>query len=485
MPLVPIFRFALAGAVVVGLSFGSGTNVSADTVDRAGQEGRLYETGIEMISAPKTLIRGLHRMFVGRSVGRGLYFGQSVYSSTIGDAGGAFFWGFELVKLISLHGRLTLAASASVGGGGGAAQVVGDGLFKRVGVSLGYQLTDRLGFGVGASYIDVSGARINGPAFGVNLSYRLGGAEGAEGGGLKLRSVALGGSAMFLSGRTRSGGDQPNVGLLGAEAIFHLGRNRELLITADGGAKGAEGYMEIMGGLRKRVSLGHLSGFGHVNVGFGGGGDVDTGGGLLVGFGGGLAWQITEDADLEFGLTGLIAPDGDMSGASAALRLVRVFGRKAGDLEAWPQNWVISLGLSAQMPSAGFYKPGMLGNGTVIMQESSLDMMLGKHFYLTGNAQTSMDGGVAGYAIGLVGLGWTHQIAPRWDISFEGHVGAAGGGGVNTEGGLIAGPRAEFDFALNDSVKLSLGIGQLRTLKGGGMAPVVVQLGLKLPFSTH
>lgn len=485
MPAFSLFRPALAGAIALGLSFGSGTRLSAETQDGPGRDGRLFETGIEMISAPKTLIKGLHRLFIGRSVGRGFYLGQAVYSSAVGDAGGAFFWGFELVKAIPLQDRLSLTASAFVGGGGGAAQVVGDGLFKRVGVGLSYKLTDRLGLGVGASYIDISGARIKGPAFGLNLSYRFGGTEVADGEGLDLRSVALGGSAMVLSGRRRSGGDQPDVGLVGAEAAFHLGRNRELVVFADGGAKGAEGYMQIMGGLRKRVSFGRLSGFGQLNAGFGGGGDVDTGGGLLVGLGGGLAFQIAEGADLELGVTGVMAPDGDMAGVSASLRLVRVFGRAAGSRPARPQDWAFTTGLSAQVPNAGFHKPGTTGKGTVIMQETSLDMMLGKHVYLTGNAQTTMDGGVAGYAIGLVGLGWTGKIAPRWDISFEGHVGAAGGGGVNTAGGLIAGLRAEVDYALSDKVKLSLGIGQLRSLKGGGMAPAVVQLGLKLPFTTH
>ncbi len=478
------FRLGLIMAATVSLALGFSSAAKAETLD-PDREGLRFETGFEVLSKPKTLLKGLHRVFLGVPIRRGLYLGQAFYSSALGDAGGAFFWGFELVKAVPLTQRLTLNASAFLGGGGGAAQVVGDGLVKRAGLGLSYQLNDRLGLGFGASYIDISGAAIHGPAYGINLTYQFGRKNGLGSAELDLRSAALGASALVVSGKTRSGADLPNIGLVGAEAAFHLGRGREVVVFADGGAKGAEGYMQIMGGLRKRVSYGRLSGFGQISGGFGGGGDVDTGSGLLLGLGGGVAWQVAQGADIELGLNAITAPDGDMTGLATSLRLVRVFDRKGGTATAQPQNWVFSIGVSAQSPNAGFHKPGTTGRGTVIMQESSLDLMLGPHFYLTGNAQTTMGGGVAGYAIGLVGLGWTHRVAPRWDISVEGHIGAAGGGGVNTAGGLVGGLRAEIDYALNDRMKLSAGIGKMRTLKGGGMAPTVVQFGLKLPFTTH
>lgn len=462
--------------------------------DRTGERLRI-ETGVEAFSNPKTLIKGLHRLFVGVPLSHGLHLGQGFYSAALGDAGGAFFWGVELVKTVPLGQRLELSAQAFLGGGGGAAQVVGDGLVKRAGLGLSYHLSDHLGLGLGASYIDISGAAIRGPAFGVTLSYQFGGRStpaGGDGAGLDLRSAALGAGAVLARGTARSGVAQPNIGLIGAEAAFHLGRGRELVISADGGALNAEGYMQVMGGLRKRISFGglgaepgRLSAFGQISAGFGGGGDVDTGAGLLLGAGGGLAYRVTDGLDVELGLNALSAPDGNMDGLVTTLRLVRVFDRRGGPEGGKPQDWVFSLGLSAQAVHPGFHKPGTPGRGTVLMQESSLDLMLNRHFYLTGNAQTTMDGGVAGYAIGLLGLGWTHPIAPRWDLSVEGHLGAAGGGGVATAGGLVGGVRLEMDYALNERVKLSAGIGKMRTLKGGGMAPTVVQFGLKLPFTTH
>jgi hypothetical protein len=40
-----------------------------------------------------------------------------------------------------------------------------------------------------------------------------------------------------------------------------------------------------------------------------------------------------------------------------------------------------------------------------VMQESSLDYFISTKTYLTVNAQTAISGGVAGYAVGLTGLG--------------------------------------------------------------------------------
>ena len=475
--------------LVLGLMLAAGWPGAAHANPNAPDTGLRIETGLDVLSDPQTQIRGLHRLFVGVPLGRGLHLGQSIYSAAMGDAGGAFFWGFELTKTLPLGPRLSAEAGAFLGGGGGAAQVVGNGLVKRAHLGLSYALSNRMGLGIGASYITIDGADINGPAFGATLTYALGaqggGAVGA-GGGANLRSAALGASAMVLSGTNRSGTDQSNVGLIGAEAAFHMGApGREALLSADGGATGAEGYMQILGGLRQRVSFGKLSAFAEARAGLGGGGNVDTGSGLLLGLGGGLAWQIAPWADVELGLDGVVAPFGEMQGAQASLRLVRVFNRTAGtQANANPQAWAFSLGMSAQMPNAGFHKPNTPGHGAAIMQESSIDLMLGRHLYLTGNAQTTMGGHVAGYALGLVGLGWTQPLAPRWDIAFEGQIGAAGGGGVNTSGGLVAGLRAEVDYALSDRLHLSLGLGQMRTLQGGGMAPVVAQLGLKIPFTT-
>jgi len=86
------------------------------------------------------------------------------------------------------------------------------------------------------------------------------------------------------------------------------------------------------------------------------------------------------------------------------------------------------------------------------------------------SADGAVSGG-AGYAIRMLGLGWQQPISDRWVISLEGRVGAAGGGGVIVNGGVIGSVAVEAEYALNDAMNLSVGLGKIKALKGGGMAP--------------
>lgn len=476
------------GAFAALLAFGAALPAQADPLGG----GLQIETGLDVILNPTNKIKGLERLFIGAELGRDFHVGQSFYSAALGDAGGAFFWGFEATKAFRLTPRTQVRAAGFVGGGGGAAQVNGDGLMTRAGVTLAYALSDRLALEAGAAHYTLSGSSLKGPALSFGLVWQPNAGRGAgdsAGSGLRLRSVAFGASHFRLDGSlNRAGGPQAAVSLVGAEAAFHLGRGREALLSGSGALAGAEGYMEVMAGLRQRIAMGPGTGFAEARLGFGGGGKVDTGAGPIVKAGVGYALPLSRGLDLEAGLSALAAPTGDMRGAEFGIRLVRVFDR-GGIGDRWqgqaaqaPQRWAVTLGMSQQFSHNGFRKPGVAGTANVIMQESSLDLFLTDRVYLTGIAQTTMGGGVAGYAVGLVGMGWKMPVSDRIDLALEANLGAAGGGGVNTAGGMIGGLRAEMDVKINDSMALTLGLGKLRTLKGGGMAPTVVQLGLKLPF---
>lgn len=448
------------------------------------------ETGFEALRDPQTKIEGLHRLYIGHEVASGLSFGQAIYSAASGDAGGAFFWGFEAVKTQPLTDNLSLKLQGFIGGGGGAAQVVGDGLMLRAGAALDYALSPHWGAQAGASWMRIAGANIDGPALGIGLHYAVDPEEVRQGGALSLplRSVSLGAAQVVArsGAQTRAGAPQPDLSLVGAEAAFLLSGRNELTFGAAGAAKGGEGYMQVMGGLRHRIPLGPVDLFGEAALGFGGGGEVDTGAGALVSVAGGVSVPLANWLDLDLALGGTKALTGDHGGGVASVRLTRVFKRAPDQLTTGkPQKWAYSFGLSMQDPNSTFRKAGAVGSGRPIMQESSVDMFLTERLYLTGNAQTAMGGEVAGYAIGLLGLGYEMPLSPRWSASLEAHLGAAGGGGVNATGGLIGGLRGEVDYALRDNLRLSLGLGTLRALKSGGLAPVVATVGLKIPFETR
>lgn len=450
------------------------------------------ETGLDVIASPDTRIEGLHRFFAGRRVSPGFSFGQSIYSAALGDAGGAFFWGVEGIGHLPLNERFSLSFAGFLGGGGGAAQVNGDGLMLRAGITLDTRLSPAWDLQLGASWVRVEGAAIDGPAYSLGLRYRFGARQttgrdaGARAGATPgFDAIALGVTrySPASGSRTRSGTAQPAVTLVGARALFDLTPQTQLSFSAHGAARGAEGYMQIMTGLRRRLPLGRLTFFAEGAAGLGGGGDADTGAGLLLQAALGLDMPLSRRFSAELSLGALVAPDGDFRAAALSLDLVHHFNRTPAD--APPARWAYTIGAQIQRTGAGYFRSPGPHDSHVVMHESTLDYYISERAYVMGSALTTMGGNVAGYALGMIGLGYEIPLGERWSLSLEGMIGAAGGGGVNTAGGAIVGLRAELDWHVAQTWRLSLGLGQLATTSSGGMRPATLSLGVKIPFSTH
>ena len=445
------------------------------------------ESDFDYLRSPKTTIEGLHRLFVGIPVGKNLSFGQSLYSGASGDGGGAFFWGFEAVKRFPLSSEWNLALSGFLGGGGGASQVVGDGTMLRFGAMGEYALTSNWSARAGLSHVSISGAPIDDWATSFGLRYQVSPRAKSGGtGGLKPTRASFRTSKLQFPGTlSRSRTAQTQLQLVGAEASFALANGYETFLGGDGAVSGGDGYMQVIGGLRKRWPLGPISLFGQSSIGFGGGGDVDTGGGLIAGASVGMAFPIGELFDLDLTYGTLSAVSSNVSGSVTRLSLSRVFGRDTKRVHSMEQQqWQVGLGLSIQPPNASYMKSRSNDGIQPLMQESSIDYFINKKTYLTGNAQTTISGGVAGYAVGLLGLGHEFDLGETWRMSLETHIGAAGGGGVDVGRGLLGGARVEIDYILSSNNAVSLGLGVLKSFNGGLDTPIA-QLGFKHRFKTR
>jgi hypothetical protein len=445
------------------------------------------ESDVEYLASPKTTIKALHRLFVGVPVGGNFSFGQSIYSGAHGDGGGAFFWGFEGVKRFSTSQKTNLALSAFFGGGGGASQVVGDGTMYRFGATGEYNLTSNWSARAGVSYLSISGAPIDDWATSVGLRYHLTPkSKISNSGKLNLARASFRTSRLqFPSSLARSGTSQKPLTLVGAEASFSILNDYETFLGADGAVSGGDGYMQVMGGLRKLWPVGPVSLLAQSSIGFGGVGDVDTGGGLIAGASAGIAIPVGTDFNVELTYGTLNALSTNVSGTGAQLSLSRVFGREGErTTQTEQQQWQVGLGLSTQEPNPSYMKSGSNAGIQPVMQESSIDYFLSDNVYLTGNAQTTVSGGVAGYAVGLLGVGREFAVGDQWRLSLEAHVGAAGGGGVDVGNGLLGGARVELDYMLTPTNAVSVGFGVLKSFDGGMNAPVV-HLGYKHRFTTN
>ncbi|MFT6450978.1 MAG: hypothetical protein ACJA06_000458 [Halocynthiibacter sp.] len=450
--------------------------------------------GFEVLGKKQSTIHAFHSLSLRHDIGNGFTFGQTIYSAATGDGGGLFIGGVELAKRWAI-GRNTLEFSGFIGGGGGAAQVSGDGMMLRGAASLYVPIAkDFTAYG-GIGYVHVTGSAISTPSFnfGITRAIRLS-LSGPNGfpatGGTSFRAIKPHLRAFIpLGSKNRSGARKLNTMYLpGAELTFGRVGKAETFITASGAAAGdGEGFAEWQLGRRWHAQIGPIRAFGEASAGFAGGGDVDTGGGIVVSAGGGFAVPLGRAFELEFGATGIAAVEGGFAAVSPFLRGSFAFGGTRGRAPSKPsRKWQISTGLTAQIPHTGYRKAGKSDAIMPVLIETNIDIFLTERLYFMGSAQTVMLGDAGGYAVGLMGAGYELPLSRNWYLSGELHVGAAGGGGVQTLGGLMAGGRLELDYALPSGVRISGGIGYLQTIKSGvGAKPITVQLGLKLPFKTH
>ncbi len=453
-----------------------------------------YRYGFDVFAKSQGTLDAFHSITAFQEIRPGLHFGQTLYSAAAGDAGGLFVGGFELAKRWRIDNKTELELGGFIGGGGGAALVGGDGLMTRAHISLRRHLFGNVSGSLGVSYVNVSGAPISTPAlsFGLsrdtNAAYMGGHVNSGVSDGRVLRAVKpLVKQFHPSSNLTRSGRALGTMSLVGIEATFAaspMARNETFIQSTGAMAGDGEGYADIQFGYRWKTSSTGLRAFAEVAAGFGGGGDVDTGGGFIATVGAGVAVPLLRGLDLEFGAQATTALDGDLTAIVPYVRTSLSFGQKNRPYDN-PQHWQLSMGVTSQSPNTGYRKPGVTATASPLLIESSVDLFVGKHLYLTGNAQTVAGGHAGGYAIGLMGMGYEFPLNDRWTVSVEGMLGAAGGGGIQTNGGLVAAAKLELDYAVNDKLAISAGIGKMQTLRGtGGAKPMTFHLGLKTRFTT-
>jgi len=442
----------------------------------------VFRLGLDSLSYSQSAIDGLSGMSLFVVNERGYYFGESIYSAALGQGGGFFVGGVELGKTTPLGQLFFVDTSLFVGGGGGAAQVPGDGLMLRPQLHFGVNI-GRVRLGAGVAWTRVSGSPISSPSFGVVLSRPLDLAlvsGGGTGGKTEFSQMRLRYRPYIPLGSTKRNGQPLQVmHMLGGEMIFAESEQRETYLAANGAVAGdAEGYADWQLGQRFLLGHGAFRPYAEGAIGIGGGGAVESGGGFIASVGAGLRWQPGR-LGIDLGVSAIKSFTGDFLVFSPALNIGLAFG--GGGHQS--TEWQISTGLTQQFPNPDFRKPGVPNTGAPLMIDIKIDLFLSENIYLSGQAYTALAGGAGGYQIGLFGLGYRLKLASRWSLSGEAFLGAGGGAGVDTKGGLLLAYGLDLDYALTERMYLTAGAGQVMALQGG-MAPLTANLGLKFPFTT-
>ena len=394
----------------------------------------------------------------------GWYLGFGGYGALTGQRGGFFVGGLGGGHSFALTSHTGIDFGGFLGGGGGRAAAQGDGLLLRGSVALVLRI-EGLRIRLERSVIDVPDGPLGGGQIALGLSVDQSpslafpaSGDGAAADGqpmaMRMRRVALTlfGHAPSPSAR-RSDGSVLRSAIVGPGIRLDAFIDQRLLLSFDvNGALsgGVDGFAQLLAGLGFEQKIARdLLVAAFLQVGSAGGGGVDTGGGLLVVPSVEFRARLGPRRSLFLGAGHTRAPGGKFrawtwkGGVALEARSLRFDDVPGAPLPpfAATERWAVGLTEKIYLTSSGARtKSGQSMAGAIQLIGIGVSTPLLSWLELTGQAFGAFDGGVGGYAEGLLGLEVRRAVVPqlpRLHWVARGLVGAAGGGGMDVGDGAI------------------------------------------------
>jgi hypothetical protein len=471
--------------LALALTLSLGIPARADTGDATSdspikQRAAEFRLSLEYLSLPGDETMGMVGAAYLLEVVPGLYIGPSAYGAVSGKRGGFFTGGGEIAYRKALFSRCEIEAGFYVGGGGGGTALVGSGLMLRPHVDLTWSFGS-VRAGVSASSVRFPDGEIQSNQIGLVLAFddrffytdanRVGEATKTDTrGGVGFDRVAvLAGTYRPRPGVTDNSGRPAtgHIGLAGFRAEQSFDEYLRWGIEAAAAARGsADGYAEVLGTLALELEAipDRLSFGGRLAVGMGGGGAVSTGGGVLAKASLYATAPLTRDlyVTLEGGYVDALS--GEFRALFGTLQIgMELDHPHRGSSYATIEGWQWSG--SVQHYSSAARRDG--SSDSLDLVGFKIDRQLSGGVYLSAQAHSAVAGGAGGFSVGLAGGGWeTPHSAMGLFAGLELMIGAAGGGGVETNGGAIAQPMAYAGIDIGQGWSLRGGVGYIHSFKG-------------------
>ena len=403
--------------------------------------------------------------------------GPAVYGSVTGHRGGFFTFGGEAAWRKALLGPFGVELGLYAGGGGGGGAPQGGGLMLRPHADLLWE-AKQYAFGLSVAKVRFPNGQIDSTQVGLVLDVATDfnffparqldtpAVTGARTGVSFDRLQIVGGVYRMCFGSTWNdcSAEPRNIRTVGIRGEQAWGSNAYWGIEAAGAAQsGVAGYAEYLGtlGIEGEVLRDHLHVGARVALGMAGGGGVSVGGGL---FPKAALYSVVRlnnyfGVSIEGGYAA--APQGDFRAASLSASLVWVLdSREGGGVAARPVRTDFSGGLE-QFDAARH--DGSTKKLTANILKA--DRFLSSNFYVTGQVQSAVAGGAGGYSAALIGAGWLQPLSPRWFVGTELLAGAAGGGGVDSQGSIVQ-PTVFAGLQITPAVGLRISGGRVKSVSG-------------------
>lgn len=430
-----------------------------------------------------------------------LSLGPAAYGALVGKRGGFITLGMatELRKELLDNIEINAGMFVGAGGGRGGFQLAGGGLMLRY--HMGAKLKTFLGgFGAGISYIDFPDGAIHSSQPYLSYEYpfttliasgrrelpKWEGAVVGRGHKAEQELATVYRTYQIPSGvRTDSGALQyKTINLMGIEWNRYLDNNLFVKIESEGAMGGkSNGYMQILFGLGYRFELLDGTWFKlSSSLGVAGGGDVATGGGLIIDAVASLQQRLGENLFAEVSAGYVKVPETSFKAISYAGKVgyhfftPNVRGQRVdlSDLSGFDASHIRMRTTHQTYYKAAANWRSHHANLNVDLLGIQMDYFLHDNFYLTGQGLAAYKGQAGAYMTGLVGGGVSLPIfsTPLF-ITAELLAGAAGGGGLAVGGGLVWQANAGLGYQLSDEFSLIAQYGYMAAPKGNFRARVL------------
>lgn len=444
-----------------------------------------------------------------------IYAGIGAYGAVTGSQGGLFTFGFAagLRKEFAEHWSADLGLF--VGGGGGSSALVGGGLMIRPHIGLSYAFP---GFRLGVFYSYINfpiHSKIHSQQIGVNLDipfdfYYLCPADlhsdcsfeknnfllndgyldfGRNDFGIILQAYQQKKGTLNVNKDLQDG----MMVLVGAEFDHYFSDFGFWWLKASGAFKGIpHGYMDVIGGIGYHLPLSHtLSLIPQIGIGPGGGGFVDTGGGILVHPEVGLEWAFSPRFAARLSTGYIKSVKGSLKALTTTSELIYHLNLAKSSsapidksfictaTEEWKISFFNQIYLHPQRTYSSITSPDYL----VGIQ---FDQYFSPFFFFSYQAASAYDGVRAGgLATGMIGPGiqtpefFHHSMT----LFAELLVGAGGGGGLRLGNGALIEPMIGMHYAITPSIGVQTSVSEIKALNGSLSTPAF-NLGLTIRFGT-
>lgn len=438
------------------------------------------------------------------------YVGLGIYGAVSGIRGGFFTLGANAGIKKFITDKLFTDLGFHYGAGGGAAAPDGGGVFIKPHINLGYQFRN-FGISTGWSYVNFfDEGEIRSHQFNIGidipLNYEYAAFRALES---KFKFKELQKSAWNIPSKKTSlllhfnnlairGSDQnrnvqifgrATIHLAGFELANYFSNNWFGFVKVDGAYYGIKaGYMDVFlgGGYHYTFNKNRTNILAKFGLGAGGGGGVASKGGFLIYPDISIEQHIYNDIFLAINKGYVMSPDAHFYTSTLGVGLKYYVERNGIIVDRKTFSSGIFKGLEVITKHDIYFNAQRGSNPTEDLHQISLqvNLNLNKNIYVAGQTSFAAFGNAGAYAEGIVGLGIKTNpfLNQKATVFLQGLTGAAGGGDISTDQGLIIKPSAGLNYQLTENLSLRTAAGFVKAT-GGKLNSTLFDVGINYHIS--